>query len=67
MPLDFDFFKRPIYRYRQNEDFIVRLIKACNSSGKVILCSADTTATDKLLDIFLWNMTQYLTNVMQQR
>ena len=51
VPLDFDFFKHPVYPYGLKEDFIVRL--ELNSSEKVILCTGDTSATSKLLDISL--------------
>ena len=36
IPLDFEFFKHPVYPYRLKEDLIVRL--ELNSSEKVILC-----------------------------
>ena len=51
IPLDFDFFKHPVYPYGLKEDLILRL--ALNSSEKVILCSGDTSATYKLSDISL--------------
>ena len=51
IPLDFDFFKHPVYPYRLKEDLIVRL--ELNSSEKVILCTGDTSATYKLSDIWL--------------
>lgn len=51
IPLDFDFFKHPIYRYRLKEDITVNL--ELNSSEKSILCSRDTTATYKLSGNFL--------------
>ena len=51
IPLDFDFFKHPVYPYGLKEDFIVRL--ELNSSEKVILCTGDTSATYKLSDISL--------------
>ena len=51
IPLDFDFFKHPVYPYGLKEDLIVRL--ELNSSEKVILCTGDTNATYKLLDISL--------------
>ena len=51
IPLDFKFFKHPLYPYRLKEDFIVRL--ELNSSEKVILCTGDTNATCKLSDISL--------------
>ena len=49
--LDFDFFKHPVYPYRLKEDLIVRL--ELNSSEKVILCTGDTNASYKLLNISL--------------
>ena len=51
IPLDFDFFKHPVYPYGLREDLIVRL--ELNSAGKVILCSGDTSATCKLSDVCL--------------
>ena len=51
IPLDFDFFKHPVYPYGVKEDLIVRL--ELNSSEKVILCTGDTSATFKLSDIYL--------------
>ena len=51
VPLDFDFFRHPIYPYGLREDLIVRL--ELNSSEKVVLCTGDTPATYKLLDIWL--------------
>ena len=51
IPLDFDFFKHPVYQYDLKEDLIVRL--ELNSSGKVILCTGDTSAKYKLSDISL--------------
>ena len=51
IPLDFDFFKHPVYSYGLKEDLIVRL--ELNSSEKVILCTGDTNATYKLSDISL--------------
>ena len=44
--LDFDFIKHPVYPYGLKEDLIVRL--ELNSSGKVVLCTRDTSATYKL-------------------
>ena len=49
MPLDFDFCKRPVYPYGLKEDLIVRL--ELSSSEKVILCTGETSAMYKLLDI----------------
>ena len=51
IPLDFEFFKHPVYPYGLKEDLIVRL--ELNSSEKVILCTRDTSATYKLSDILL--------------
>ena len=51
IPLDFDFFKHPVYPYGLKEDLIVRL--ELNSPEKVILCTGDTSATYKLSDISL--------------
>ena len=51
IPLDFDFFKHPLYSYGLKEDLIVRL--ELNSSEKVILCSGDSAAKYKLSDISL--------------
>ena len=51
MPLDFDFFKHPVYPYGLKEDLIVRF--ELNSSEKVISCTGDTSAPYKLSDIFL--------------
>ena len=50
-PLHFGFFKHPLYPYGLKEDLTVRL--ELNSSEKVILCTGDTSATQKLSDIFL--------------
>ena len=51
IPLDFDFFKHPVYPYGLKKDLIVRL--ELNSAEKVILCTGDTSATYKLSDISL--------------
>ena len=51
IPLDFDFFKHPVYPYGLKEDLIIRL--DLNSSEKVILCTGDTSATYRLSDISL--------------
>ena len=51
IPLDFDFFRHPVYPDGLKEDFIVRI--ELNSSEKVILCTGDTSATYKLSDISL--------------
>ena len=49
IPLDFDFFKYPVYPYGLKKDLIVRF--ELNSSEKVVLCTGDTSATYKLSDI----------------
>ena len=51
IPLYFDFFNHPVYPYELKKDLIVNL--ELNSSGKVILCAGDTSATYKLSDISL--------------
>ena len=51
IPLDFDFFKHPVYPYSLKEDFIIRL--ELNSSENMILCKGDNAATYKLSDISL--------------
>ena len=51
IPLDFDFFKHPLYPYGLWKDLIVRL--ELSSSEKVILCTGDTSATYKLSNISL--------------
>ena len=51
IPLDFAFFRHPVYPYGLKEDLIIRF--ELNSSGKVILCTGDTSATYKLSDILL--------------
>ena len=43
IPLDFDFFKHPMYSYERKEDLIVRL--ELNSGEKVILCTGNTNTT----------------------
>ena len=43
VPLDFDFFKYPVYLYELKKDFLVNL--ELNSSEKVIFCSGYTTTT----------------------
>ena len=50
IPLNFDFFRHPIYVYGL-KDLVVRL--ELNSAEKVILCIGDTSATYKLSDISL--------------
>ena len=61
IPLDFDFFKHPVYSHGLKERLIVRL--ELNSFEKVILCTGDTLATYKLSDISLM---QFLMNHMPQ-
>ena len=51
IPLDFDFFRHPVYPYGLKEDLIVRL--ELNSSEKVVLCTGDTLARYNLSDISL--------------
>ena len=51
IPLNFDFFKHPVYPYGLNEDLIVRL--ELSSSEKVLLYTGDTNVTYKLSDISL--------------
>ena len=43
IPLDFDFFRHPVYPYGVKEDLIVRV--ELNSIEKVILCTGDTSTT----------------------
>ena len=43
IPLDFDFFKHPLYPYGFKERLIVR--RELNSAEKVILCTGNTNAT----------------------
>ena len=51
IPLDFDFFKHPVYPYDLKERLIVRI--ELNSRGNKILCTGDASATYKLSDISL--------------
>ena len=51
IPLDFDFFKYPVYPYELKENLFVRL--ELNASEKVILCTGDAAATYKLSEISL--------------
>ena len=51
IPLDFDYFKHPVYLYGLKEDLIVRL--ELNSSEKVILYTGDTSAKYTFSDISL--------------
>ena len=63
IPLDFDFFKHPVYPYELKEDLIVRF--ELNSSVKIILCIGDTPATYKFSDILL-EYDAILTNHIQK-
>ena len=49
IPLDFDFFKHPVYPYGLQKDLIVRL--ELNSPDKALLRTRDTSATYKLSEI----------------
>ena len=51
IPLDFDYFRHPVYPYGLKEYLIVRL--ELNSPEKVILSTGDTNATYKVSDISL--------------
>ena len=50
-PLDFDFFKHPVYPHGPKERLITGL--ELNSSEKVILCTGDISATYELSNISL--------------
>ena len=49
IPLDFDFFKHPVYPCGLKADLIIRL--ALDSPEKFFLCTRDTAATRKLSDV----------------
>ena len=51
IPLDFDFFKYPVYPYGLKEDLTAWL--ELNSSEKVVLCTGDTNAAYKVSGISL--------------
>ena len=51
IPLDFDFFKHPVYSYGLKERLILRT--ELNSSEKVLLCTGDTNAIYDLSEISL--------------
>ena len=51
IPLDFDFFKHPVYPYGLKEDLIMKL--ELNFSKKVNLCTGNTSSKYKLSDISL--------------
>ena len=51
IPLDFDFFKHPVYPYDLKERLFIRI--ELNSAKNILLCMGDTNATYKLSDISL--------------
>ena len=51
IPLDFDFFKHPVYPYGLKEDLSIAI--ELNSAKEVILCTGDTNAVYKISDIIL--------------
>ena len=51
IPLDFEFFKHPVYPSGLKENVTEKI--ELNSLQKVILCTGDTSPTYKLLDILL--------------
>ena len=51
IPLDFDFFKHPVYPYGLKERLFIKI--KLNSAENVLLCTGDTNATYKLSDISL--------------
>ena len=51
IPLDFDFFKHPVYPYGLKEDLSIAI--ELNSAKEVILCTGDTNAVHKISDIIL--------------
>ena len=51
IPLDFDFFKHPVYPYGLEQCLFIRI--ELNSAKNVLLCTGDTNATYKLSDISL--------------
>ena len=51
IPLDFDFFKHPVYPYGLKEDLFITI--ELNSAKEVILCTRDTNAICKISDIIL--------------
>ena len=52
-PIDFEFFKHPVYPYALKERLFIRI--ELNSAKNVLLCTGDTNATYKLSDISLDN------------
>ena len=51
IPLDFDFFKHPVYPYGLKEDLTINI--ELNSAKEVILYTGDTNAIYKISDIIL--------------
>ena len=51
IPLDFYFFKHPVYPYGLKEDLSIAI--ELNSAKEVILCTGDTNAVYKISDIIL--------------
>ena len=51
IPLDFDFFKHPVYPYDLKERLFIGI--ELNSAKNILLCMGDTNATYKLSDISL--------------
>ena len=51
IPLDFDFFKHPVYPYGLEQCLFIRI--ELNSAKNVLLCTGDTNATCKLSNISL--------------
>ena len=51
IPLDFDFFKYPVYPYGLNEDLTITI--ELNPAKEVVLCTGDTNKIYKISDIIL--------------
>ena len=51
VPLDFDFFKHPVYPYGLKECLFIRL--ELNFAAKILLCTGDANVTYKISDIYL--------------
>ena len=51
IPIDFEFFKHPVYPYGLKERLFIRI--ELNSAKNVLLCTGDINATYKLSDISL--------------
>ena len=51
IPIDFEFFKHPVYQYDLKERLFIRI--ELNSAKNVLLCTGDINATYKLSDISL--------------